>query len=52
MTTTSKSEPKLTEYTVTKGNLVTDAEGQKEWKEKVKLTDEQAEPLIEAGVIA
>lgn len=44
-------EPKTKEYTVTNGNFVTDAEGQKVGGEPVSLTVEQATPLKEAGVI-
>lgn len=42
---------KTKEYTVTDGNFVTDAEGQKEGGETVSLTDEQAVPLKKVGVI-
>ena len=44
-------EAKTKEYTVTLGNFVTDAEGQKEGGETVTLTDEQSKALKEAGVI-
>ena len=44
-------EAKTKEYTVTPGNFVTDAEGQKEGGETVNLTDEQSKPLKDAGVI-
>lgn len=44
-------EAKTKEYTVTPGNFVTDAEGQKAGGEIVNLTDEQYKPLKDAGVI-
>lgn len=42
---------KTKDYTVTEGNFVTDAEGQKGGGETVKLTAEQATPLKDTGAI-
>jgi predicted phage tail protein len=43
--------PKDTAYTVTKGNIVTDATGKKFAGEKVTLSEKEAAPLKKAKVI-